>query len=141
MAHILHVAAQSLRAVACVTTPLTLLALVGLAPGCDSHESCAAIAARYQVALPEALACSAEDPDACTVGRPLVVSEQREDGSLVAEGLCRPPCTAAVTPTRTSRLDTIRDEYDSAGCRYLSCFCPIDVPPGCESGVCYGLID
>lgn len=128
------------------------LLLVALISGCaaskdsaepnnlTSKESCAQIAREYQAAMPEALVCEPRQTGSCSAGRPLIVAQQNEDGTLTVEGLCL--CQHAVNPARTTTLDAILARYTTAGCELAACWCPPpqSMPPTCvDKGVCWGI--
>lgn len=106
------------------------------------RDTCLAITREYQAAMPDALICDPGAADACGVGRPLIVSEQAADGAVTLEGLCMPPCLAAVNPERTGRLDEILARFLAEGCKLGPCWCPRpeSMPPTCmPGGTCWGL--
>jgi len=106
---------------------------------CDSRESCVDIASEYRDALPAALTCSNDDPVACSVGRPMVVSEVEPDGTVKVEGLCDRPMYGAVSPSQTAPLDALVAAYEKQGCPFLACpFRSIPMPSGCYEGKCFG---
>lgn len=122
----------------------TLIALVSCSP--SDYEStevrCLAITREYQAAMPDALLCDPTAADACGDGRPIIVSELETDGTVKLEGLCMPPCLAAVNPTRTAKLDEILTRFYAQGCVLGPCWCPRpeSMPPTCmPEGTCWGL--
>lgn len=106
------------------------------------QDKCLEITREYQAAMPDALICDPGAADACGVGRPLIVSEQALDGTVTLEGLCLPPCFAAVNPGRTEKLDEILTRFFAEGCTLGPCWCPRpgSMPPTCmPDGTCWGL--
>ncbi len=95
-------------------------------------EECAAIAREYAAAIPAALACSAGDT--CGALRPVTVSREFSDGSLVLEGLCN--CPFLANGTRSAVLDAALARFIASGCEIGCCPCPPWEPaPGpCPTG-------
>ena len=110
--------------------------------GASTDARCLAMTREYQGAIVDALVCDPSAQNACDGGRPLVVARQDPDGRTTPEGLCAPPCLAAVSASRAAALDGILKRFEAQGCTYARCWCPgpAAMPPRClESGVCWGI--
>lgn len=123
---------------------LSVVAVVSAVLACrasdDAKGDCIAIAREYQAAMPDALVCDATETGSCSAGRPVIVSQQNDDGTVTLEGLCL--CQHAVNPALTATVDAILGRYEAAGCELLPCWCPPPerMPPSClENGVCSGI--
>lgn len=130
-------------------TAAVLLALAACGAS-DGDDPCLAVVREYQREMPSALVC---DPavDACTTGRPLIVSQAEPDGTFTLEGLCAPlsddrQCLGAVNPARTARIDQLLATFERMGCAKRTCFCPSreTLPPRCAAsgewaGTCVGI--
>lgn len=125
-----------------ISISCALIALASCSP--SAHESrearCLAITREYQAAAPDALICDPGEANACSAGRPTIVSEVEPDGTVKLEGLCT--CLAAVNPTRTSKLDEILARFYAEGCTLGFCWCPPPnwMPATClQDGTCWGI--
>jgi hypothetical protein len=134
---------SSSRFAVIVTLRLSVLgSIAACSPSDDDENSCIAITREYQEAMADALVCEPDGTDQCRAARPLVVSEVAEDGGVTLEGLCAPPCLAAINPDRTSTLDELLVRFDASGCAYQRCWCPpaSAMLPACtDEGTCWGL--
>lgn len=127
----------------CAVLLLFALACTPSSESSPDPSRCLAIAVQYQSAMAAAVQCDPAGPGECSTGRPVVVSVQNPDGSSTVEGLCMPPCYAAVNPSRTGSVDAALAAFYSAGCTLGPCWCPPpgSLPPMClASGVCSGLV-
>lgn len=124
-------------------TAATLL-LVACSGACSKGQAadCLAVVNAYSAAMPDASVCDPLEPSPCHAGRPIAYGRIESDGTRVLEGICMPPCLAAVNPSRTAALDAHLKTFEQLGCAYDGCPCPTPqmMPESCKSnGECYGI--
>lgn len=114
---------------------------IGCTPDAKHREDCLTLAAEYRAAMDRAILCDPLLKDSCSVGRPLMLYQQHDDGTVEFKGLCGPPCLGAVNAATTAELDAILGRFEAAACEVGNCWCPdpLTMPPTClDSGQCWG---
>ncbi len=84
-------------------------------PSCGGAD-CLSLAKEYADEVPNALACDPNDPNSCSVARPVVVWEQNGTQRKL-EGLGT--CKHSDNPAKVDKLDQILAQFNSRGCQLL----------------------